>query len=141
LGSALRGRLEGDVGDLRPALAIGRAQLGDPHQHIRRLGPVTDCYAVVSRLQWHGWGQLRGIGQLGRVAGVRQPDPDEEATVRSEPAGAALAANMLIQRFEHRVALDAVDGDQVRDMLFEVLGHVGVDDTGGEGAGGAIVLD
>ena len=48
--SALRSRLQRDLGDFRPALAIGGAQLADPHQHIRCLGRVADFDAVVSRL-------------------------------------------------------------------------------------------
>ena len=48
--TTLRSRPQGDLGDFRPALAIGGAQGGDPHQHIGGLGPVMYRYAVVPRL-------------------------------------------------------------------------------------------
>ena len=49
--TALRSRLQGDLGNFRPALAIGGAQGGDPHQHVGGLGPVMHRYAVVPRPQ------------------------------------------------------------------------------------------
>ena len=72
--TTLRSRLQGDLGDFHPALAIGGAQGGNPHQHIGGLGSVMHRYAVVPRLQWRGWGQLDGVGQFGWGVGGRRAD-------------------------------------------------------------------
>ena len=49
--ATLRRRLQGDLGDLHLALAIGGAQGGDPYQHIGGLGSVMHLNGVVPGLQ------------------------------------------------------------------------------------------